>query len=449
MNTWIRRTLQVGLISTGFVLVGAAASHADTTVNDGFLNGNAVVVPIQLPINVCGNALAVFDDASASCEGGAVAGNNHGANYRRGGTTINKGALNGNTIAVPIQAPINVSGNAVGLFDDARAASRGGAAAHLDSARGSRSGGDTTINKGVLNGNLIAVPIQVPVNVCGNAIAGFDDAEASCRGGAVAHNGHGNRGRGHGRDRHASQLGHDNRDHRDGRDVTVNKGFGNGNKVLVPIQLPVNICGNALAFRGDAAAACEGGAAAGLGGRKHSGSKARHAGVSRNLNNAGYQGAGVRGHGHHGWSHGWNGHNSGWNHGWNGHRGNGWLNDACCDGRDGRDGRGRRGDDVTINKGVLNGNLVAVPIQVPINVCGNAVGVFGDAEAACEGGAVARRSFRTHNRGGHGDVTINKGFGNGNKVLVPVQIPVNISGNALALFGDASAASRGGAFAWL
>lgn len=36
------------------------------------------------------------------------------------------------------------------------------------------------------------------------------------------------------------------------------------------------------------------------------------------------------------------------------------------------------------NSGVGNGNQVQAPITVPINVCGNAVGVLGNAEASCE-----------------------------------------------------------------
>ncbi len=36
---------------------------------------------------------------------------------------------------------------------------------------------------------------------------------------------------------------------------------------------------------------------------------------------------------------------------------------------------------------VLGGNQVNVPISVPINVCGNAIAILGIAEAGCQGGA--------------------------------------------------------------
>jgi hypothetical protein len=39
------------------------------------------------------------------------------------------------------------------------------------------------------------------------------------------------------------------------------------------------------------------------------------------------------------------------------------------------------------NVSVLSGNTVNIPISIPIDVCGNAVAVLGFAEASCQGGA--------------------------------------------------------------
>jgi hypothetical protein len=38
---------------------------------------------------------------------------------------------------------------------------------------------------------------------------------------------------------------------------------------------------------------------------------------------------------------------------------------------------------------ILGGNTVNVPVQVPVNACGIAVGIFGFANAGCQGGAAA------------------------------------------------------------
>jgi ChpA-C len=39
--------------------------------------------------------------------------------------------------------------------------------------------------------------------------------------------------------------------------------------------------------------------------------------------------------------------------------------------------------------GILSGNTVNVPVQVPVNACGIAAGILGFADAGCQGGAAA------------------------------------------------------------
>jgi hypothetical protein len=43
------------------------------------------------------------------------------------------------------------------------------------------------------------------------------------------------------------------------------------------------------------------------------------------------------------------------------------------------------------NNGILTGTQVFAPIRIPVNVCGNAVGVLGGAGAHCKGGAHTAR----------------------------------------------------------
>ncbi|MEO5876719.1 MAG: chaplin [Streptosporangiaceae bacterium] len=56
------------------LLASAAPAMADTHTsgNSSVLGGNQVFAPISIPINVCGNAIAVLGIAGAGCEGGAV-----------------------------------------------------------------------------------------------------------------------------------------------------------------------------------------------------------------------------------------------------------------------------------------------------------------------------------------------------------------------------------------
>lgn len=52
-----------------------ASTHPDNQVSNfgnlSVLSGNRVYAPISIPINVCGNAIAILGFAEASCQGGA------------------------------------------------------------------------------------------------------------------------------------------------------------------------------------------------------------------------------------------------------------------------------------------------------------------------------------------------------------------------------------------
>ena len=96
------------------------------------------------------------------------------------------------------------------------------------------------------------------------------------------------------------------------------------------------------------------------------------------------------------------------------------------------------------NFGILNGTQVFAPIQAPIDLCGIAVAVGGDATAGCEGGSAASI---------HGlyDATMisqgNFGILNGTQALAPIQAPVNVCGLAVPVLGAAFAGCEGGASA--
>jgi hypothetical protein len=90
---------------------------------------------------------------------------------------------------------------------------------------------------------------------------------------------------------------------------------------------------------------------------------------------------------------------------------------------------------------VAGGNQVSVPITIPLNVCGNAVALLGIASAGCQGGAVARTSgygIPGMVTGGSGSVL------GGNQVNAPATAPVDACGNSVAVLGIAGAGCAGG-----
>ncbi|UNM16721.1 chaplin [Streptomyces formicae] len=107
---------------TGGALAAAGAAHADSsargdaTGSPGLLSGNSVQLPVHVPVNVCGNtvnAIGLLNPAAGnSCKnegrrgGGAVA---------EGRTKDSPGVLSGNGIQVPVDVPVNVTGNSVNV----------------------------------------------------------------------------------------------------------------------------------------------------------------------------------------------------------------------------------------------------------------------------------------------------------------------------------------------
>ncbi|RJL31887.1 chaplin family protein [Bailinhaonella thermotolerans] len=307
MRTWAKGSafLAASVVVMGGGVAGATA-HADTDGQSSVGGGNQVNLPVSAPIDISGNSVAGFGRSRAGSVGGASVDNG-----RRGGTGSTSGRSSvggGNQITAPISAPINACGNAVSLFGNADAGCKGGATVRNNGGVGGR--GTTSGKSSVLGGNQVTAPISAPINVCGNAVAIFGQAVAGCKGGASVDNG-GGRGAGH---------------------TSGQSSVGGGNQVFAPIAAPVNVCGNAAAVFGQAVAGCKGGATVDNGGGKGNHSARPYA---------------QRRH--------QNGHVFGF----------------VTDGR----------------SSVVGGNQVVSGVTAPINVCGNAVAVLGDAAAGCVGGA--------------------------------------------------------------
>lgn len=90
-------------------------------------------------------------------------------------------------------------------------------------------------------------------------------------------------------------------------------------------------------------------------------------------------------------------------------------------------------DTTSGDNGVLSGNQVNPNVNAPVTACGNAVGVVGSPEASCApnvsgGGA------------GHNRTSGDNGVLSGNQVNPNVNAPVTVCGNAVGVVGDPEAA---------
>jgi ChpA-C len=196
MNSWAIWTARTVLVATGLAaagggLAGAALASTPGSTNAGnisVLGGNQVDVPVNIPADICGNAAAILGVATAGCQGGAsVAGPawpGTSGNSQGGSQTGNISVVHGTNVQVPVVIAADACGNSVG---NATAKCHGGV--HLPASSGLVPGarpdeGRQTGNVSAGSGNDVQIPVNVPVNACGNAVAVLGDSSAGCAGGA-------------------------------------------------------------------------------------------------------------------------------------------------------------------------------------------------------------------------------------------------------------------------
>jgi LPXTG-motif cell wall-anchored protein len=93
-------------------------------------------------------------------------------------------------------------------------------------------------NTSVGSGNQALLSLNLPADICGLAIAVLGSAESSCQGGAMVQG--------------------DNEAGTNGKNTDVTS-VASGNKVSVPVNAPVTLCGVAIAILGPAQSGCQGG----------------------------------------------------------------------------------------------------------------------------------------------------------------------------------------------
>lgn len=281
----MRKSVKVGVASVGLLLIGspaAAQSNTMTSVgNIGIANGNQIAIdPLQIPINACGNAIGVLGFAAASCQDAHATANynsghdhdhgyNNGHGHGNGGggtdmvSLLNPGIANGNQADLMVQIPINLCGNAIGI---------------LGAAVASCSDASATASAFSDDGHKRVRPrpyhdLRSPVR---NTIAPKADQKAKKNrkteigllGGLLAPvtNLLGNQGRDKDKDmdaqpRHILGFGdhdgfgrHDRTCGDDSMTSILNPGILNGNQVKADVQVPVNLSGNAVGVLGAAVA---------------------------------------------------------------------------------------------------------------------------------------------------------------------------------------------------
>jgi LPXTG-motif cell wall-anchored protein len=97
-----------------------SAANGVAAGSPGVISGNAVQVPVHIPVNLCGNTVNVigalnpaFGNSCAN-KGGATAGEKSGGGAEASGiATDSPGVVSGNGAQVPVDVPVNATGNSV------------------------------------------------------------------------------------------------------------------------------------------------------------------------------------------------------------------------------------------------------------------------------------------------------------------------------------------------
>lgn len=91
--------------------------------------------------------------------------------------------------------------------------------------------------------------------------------------------------------------------------------------------------------------------------------------------------------------------------------------------------------------GALSGNQVELPISIPVDLSGNAVGILGKAKAQSSGAASVTNPSASSGMSTSGTYSL----GGGNQLVAPISVPLEACGNALSVIGTSKAGCQGSA----
>ncbi|MGW0790776.1 chaplin [Streptomyces sp. NPDC002911] len=158
----MRQVTRKGLITMaaagGVLALGGGYAHADAgaaggaSTSPGVLSGNSIQVPIDVPVNVCGNSVDV---------GGLL------------NPTSGNDCGNGSSDSGHAYAPDDGSSSGHGSASQASGHEDvydSGAGSGRHRAPGTSAQAETTGSPGILSGNQVQVPVEIAVNLCGNSV---------------------------------------------------------------------------------------------------------------------------------------------------------------------------------------------------------------------------------------------------------------------------------------
>ncbi len=154
---------------------------AATDGSGGVASGNQIIVPVDAAIDACGNAAAVGGISQAECVEVVEVLEEESADAPTTRTDGSGGVASGNQIIVPVDAAINVCGNSVAILGGSSAKCT--TIINIIQASPENEGSPDAATSGaggIGSGNQVVVPVDAAVDICGNAVSVLGLAEGSC-----------------------------------------------------------------------------------------------------------------------------------------------------------------------------------------------------------------------------------------------------------------------------
>ncbi|MBR8744308.1 chaplin [Nocardiopsis sp. MG754419] len=161
------------------VLYESSGQATTTDGSGGVASGNQIIVPVDAALDVCGNSVAVAGVSEAECTSVVEVLEEEGTPSTNASTDGSGGVGSGNQIVLPVDAAVDICGNSVAIL--------GGASAKcttiiniIHAAPENEGAPATDGSGGVASGNQVIVPVDAAVEICGNAVSVLGIAQASC-----------------------------------------------------------------------------------------------------------------------------------------------------------------------------------------------------------------------------------------------------------------------------
>ncbi|GAA1782112.1 MULTISPECIES: chaplin [Streptomonospora] len=156
-------------------------SSPQTDGSGGVASGNQINMPVDAAVDICGNSAAVGGLSKAECTTVVKKLAEESEDGESPQTDGSGGVASGNQINIPVDIALDVCGNSIAVLGASKAECT--TVVNAIEKSSDNEGGEspqTDGSGGVGSGNQVNIPVDAAVDICGNAVAVLGVAEGDC-----------------------------------------------------------------------------------------------------------------------------------------------------------------------------------------------------------------------------------------------------------------------------